>query len=398
MSDLTTFRKDVREWLEENCPPSMRTPPGKGEVCWGGRNQDYLSTDQKLWLQRMGDKGWTAPTWPTEYGGGGLTSEEAEILSDEMGRINARSPLWSFGLWMIGPTLLEYGTEAQKKEHLPKMVRGEIRWCQGYSEPGAGSDLAGLQTKAVLDGDTFTVNGQKVWTSYADKADWIFALVRTKNDVKHAGITMLIFDMETTGVSTRPIELISGESPFCETFFDDVQVPADQIVGEVNGGWEVGMRLLQFERQNIGRDGFLSDDGAAQLASAAKAYVGEEDGQISDPSIRSRVAGVNMREAAVLTAFDRLADMAEAGEDVGALSSVLKILSAELNKDRFEAFIDIMGPAALGWDGDTFDQNELMICREWLRSKANSIEGGTTEINKNVIAKRVLGLKEHKAS
>jgi alkylation response protein AidB-like acyl-CoA dehydrogenase len=242
VTDLDAFRQDVRTWLDDNCPKSMRTPfSAENEQCWGGRDFKFKSEDQRLWLERMADKGWTAPDWPKEYGGGGLSREEHKILREELSRIQARPALSSFGVWMIGPAILKFGSEELKREHLPKMVRGEIRWCQGYSEPGAGSDLAGLQTKAEDMGDHFIVNGQKIWTSYADKADWMFCLVRTNPDAKkQMGISLVLFDMATAGVTTRPIKLISGSSPFCETFLDDVRV-------EESGGWRgrCGLDLCQ---------------------------------------------------------------------------------------------------------------------------------------------------------
>lgn len=389
---LEQFRAETRAWLEDNCPQSMRTPMADDEWVMGGRHATFKNPESKLWLQRMGGKGWTAPTWPTEYGGGGLDKAQAKVLAEELKHINARTPLVSFGLWMIGPVLLEYGTEEQKREHLPPIVKGDIWWCQGYSEPAYGSDLAGLQTRAEDKGDHFVVNGQKVWTSYADKADWIYALVRTNTDEKHGGITMLIFDMNTPGVSTSPIKLISGSSPFCETFFDDVQVPKSGVVGKVNGGWEVSNRLLQFERENVSADVFAAE-APVDLGDVSKRYLGEQGGAIADPVMRNKLANLKIREQGLHLTIKRIMEQAKAGQSTGATSSIIKFLGAELNKDRFEYFIEVMGQQGLGWEGDGFSDEELDTCREWLRSKGNSIEGGTTEINLNVVAKRVLGLK-----
>lgn len=393
MSDLEGFRLEVREWLEENCPPSMRTPMVDGEEVWGGRKATYKNPESKLWLDRMGAKGWTAPTWPKEYGGGGLSKAENKVLSEELRRIKARIPLMSFGLWMFGPVLLEYGNEEQKQEHLPKIVRGEIRWCQGYSEPGAGSDLAGLATKAVLDGDDYVINGQKVWTSYADEADWIFCLVRTDTSKKHEGISFILFDMESEGVSTKPIKLISGASPFCETFFDDVTVPARNLVGEVNGGWEIAKKLLQHERTNISSGGFGGT--FTPLEQVGRSYLGENDGQIADPIAREEIAALNMRGHTFMLTVKRMQEEAKSGGDVGATSSTIKALAAEFNKDRTEKIIELMGAQGLGWSGEAFTADEIKAMRGMLRAKANSIEGGTTEINLNVVAKRVLGLRDH---
>lgn len=393
MTDLTAFREEVRDWLEENCPASMRTPMLEPETPWGGRDQSYMSPDAQLWLERMGAKGWTAPSWPKEYGGGGLSKDEIKVLHQEMGRIKTRPALISFGLMMLGPVLLEYGNEEQKQEHLPKIARGEIRWCQGYSEPGAGSDLAGLQTRAIPDGDDYVINGQKIWTSYANFADWIFCLVRTDTSVKHEGISFILFDMTTDGVSTKPIKLISGESPFCETFFDDVRVPKSQMVGRLNGGWEIAKRLLQHERNSISSGGF-GQGRVGTMEDLAKEYCGEVDGQVADPIIRERITKQKMHDQAFGLTVRRIMAEAKSGVGPDAGTSILKYLAAESNKARTELLIEIMGQQGLGWEGDQFQTKEKTLTRGWLRAKANSIEGGTTEINLNVVAKRVLGLRD----
>ena len=392
--NLEAFRKDVQSWLEENCPPSMRTPMPADETVWGGRNATFKNPDSKKWLEAMGAKGWTCPTWPKEYGGGGLSKEENKILQQELRRIKARPALLSFGIMMLGPVLLEYANEEQKKEHIPQIVRGEIRWCQGYSEPGAGSDLAGLQTRAVEEGDNYVINGQKVWTSYANYADWIFCLVRTDTSVKHEGISFILFDMTTKGVTTKPIKLISGESPFCETFFDDVHVPKANLVGRLNGGWEIAKRLLQHERSSISAGGFPGAT-AIPIHDLAKEYAGEADSKIADPSLREAVANHQMNSHAFQLTLKRSAEEAKAGMGPGAASSIFKYYAAELNKSKFDLLMETLGTQALGWEGDGFDKEELSVTRNWLRSKANSIEGGTTEINLNVVAKRVLGLNDH---
>jgi alkylation response protein AidB-like acyl-CoA dehydrogenase len=391
---LETFRAETRAWLEANCPPSMRTPMRESEVVWGGKNATFKNPESKLWLERMGAKGWTAPTWPKEYGGGGLTPAENVVLQDELKKINARPPLFSFGLWMFGPALLEYGNEAQKKEQLPKIVRGEIRWCQGYSEPGAGSDLAGLQTKCEDKGDHYLINGQKVWTSYANEADWIFCLVRTDTTTKHEGISFILFDMTSPGVETRPILLISGSSPFCETFFTDVKVPKENLVGKVNGGWEIAKRLLMYERQSISSSGF-GGAGGLSLEEIATRYVGMEGGKLDDADLRGRIAEHLMFDKAFSLTVRRASEEAKAGGNVGHMASMFKVAAATLNQEKSELTIEAMGNRALGWSGEGFEPTELKATRDWLRSKGNSIEGGTSEINLNVIAKRVLGLRDH---
>ena len=389
------FRAQTRTWLADHCPSSMRTPMPESEVVWGGRGFAFKTDDQKLWLERMAAKGWTAPVWPAAYGGGGLSPAEAAILGQEMRAIGARPPLFSFGVWMLGPVLLEYANEEQKREHLPKIIRGDIRWCQGYSEPGAGSDLAGLQTRCEDKGDHYLLNGQKVWTSYANESDWMFCLVRTDFTTKHEGISFILFDMKSPGVEARPIKLISGSSPFCETFLTDVKVPKANLVGRVNGGWEIAKRLLQYERQNISSGGGLGQLPSA-LEDIAKRYIGiEADGRISDGDLRARIARHRMEDRAFELTVRRLREAAQDSGSMGHMASVLKVAMAHINQERLELAVEAIGNRGLGWEGEGFDNNELAITRGWLRSKGNSIEGGTSEINLNVIAKRVLGLRDH---
>lgn len=389
MENLDTFRQDTRNWLEANCPEDMRQPMRSDEdQCWGGRNWVFKSEGQKVWLERMAEKGWTAPRWPAEYGGGGLSGSEAKILGEEMARIGARRPLSSFGLDMLGPALLLYATEEQKQQYIPDIINGNIRWCQGYSEPNAGSDLASLRTKAEDMGDHYLINGSKVWTSYADKADWIFCLVRTDFDCpKHEGISFLLFDMASEGVSTKPIKLISGTSPFCETFFDNVQVPKTQLVGTLNKGWEIAKYLLTHERTMIGGFG-LAGGGMKGMGQLAAAKRGTKDGRLRDASLRSEASSFEIDEMAFGLTIERITDETKAGQGTGASSSILKMYGTELNKLRQELFMAIGATDALNFDTDS----KGALVRSWLRSKANSIEGGTTEVQLNIIAKRILGL------
>jgi acyl-CoA dehydrogenase len=379
MTDLESFRTDARAWLEANCPAEMREPiRSEADMCWGGRNWTFASDAQKQWLEVMAERGWTVPDWPREYGGGGLSPAEAIIVKEEMARIGARQPLYSFGISMLGPALLKFGTEEQKRHYLTQIARGAIRWCQGYSEPGAGSDLAGLQTKAEDKGDHWLVNGQKVWTSYADKADWIFCLVRTSTDSKQGGISFLLFDMETPGVSTRPILLISGNSPFCETFFDDVKVPKDQVVGEVNKGWDVAKYLLGHEREMISGMGL---GGGGSLGAAMKP---------ADPMLRADIAAFDVDALAFQAMSERFTAMWKAGEAHPASPSMMKYAGTELNKRRNELVMAAGGSNALEWDSERSQHGKAP--RDWLRSKGNSIEGGTSEIQLNIVAKHILRL------
>ncbi|MCL6728827.1 acyl-CoA dehydrogenase family protein [Sphingomonas hankyongi] len=386
MSDLDRFRAETREWLEANCPAEMRHPiRSEADLCWGGRNWAFQSDAQKRWLEVMADRGWTVPEWPKDYGGGGLTPVEGRVLKQEMARIGARSPLTSFGISMLGPALLKFGTEEQKRHYLPQIARGEIRWCQGYSEPGAGSDLAGLQTKAEDKGDHWLVNGQKVWTSYADKADWIFCLVRTSSESKQGGISFLLFDMLTPGVSTKPILLISGSSPFCETFFDDVKVPKGQIVGEVNRGWDVAKYLLGHEREMIAGMGLGSGIGTGGTSNTLGGWLTP-----ADPMLRADIAAFDVDALAFAAMSERFAAMWKAGEAHPASPSMMKYAGTELNKQRMELVIAAGGSDALEWDSER--SNNGKAPRDWLRSKGNSIEGGTSEIQLNIVAKHILGL------
>ena len=397
MTDLQTFREETRNWLEANCPPEMRKP---GDVAWGGRNAQFSHPDQKIWLERMGEKGWTCPTWPSEYGGGGLSKEENKILQEEMSAIGARSPLGSFGIWMLGPALLEFATEEQKKEHLPPIVRGEVWWCQGYSEPGSGSDLASLSTKAVENGDQYVINGQKIWTSYADKADKIFCLVRTgPQEPKHEGISFLLIDMDQPGVTTRPITLISGKSPFCETFFDDAKAPVKDLVGGLNKGWTVAKRLLEHERTMISGMGLSGGgDGSKKtksgLAEIGKKYAGiDSEQKIADKALRRKVAMHDLNSRAFGLTMQRVGEETKVGAPSPA-AAMGKYYGTEHNKLRYELMLEAMGSQGIGWEGEGFSMEELAITRDWLRTKANSIEGGTSEVQLNVISKRVLGLPD----
>jgi len=395
MEQLENFRQEVKSWLDENCPASMRNgadPTIPTDEVWGGRKAQYKNPESKIWLDRMGQKGWTMPTVAKEYGGGGLSKDEVKILNEEMWMIGAKGPLLSFGIWMLAPVLLEYGTEEQKKEHLPKIIKGEIRWCQGYSEPGSGSDLASLATKAEDIGEHFLVNGQKVWTSYADKADWIFALVRTgPKEPKHDGISFLLIDMETQGVSTKPITLISGKSPFCETFFDDVKVTKANLIGELNAGWTIAKVLLQHEREFISKFGLASAMGSSgkDIVSLAKEHLGEENGKISNGFYRSEITAHKIKEHAFGLTLKRAGDE---GGKASPTASMFKLYGTEHNKKRHELMVSVAGINGVAWDGDEFDDNEKNLTKSWLRTKGNSLEGGTSEVQLNVISKRVLGL------
>ena len=401
MSDVESFRGELVEFLERELPKLLGELPSATADYWGGRNPELPHPQSRRYCEIMAARGLTAPTWPKEYGGGGLDKEHGKIFLAELRRLRLPLPLVGFGMSMIGPTLLQFGTEAQKREHLPKIVRGEIRWAQGYSEPNAGSDLASLTASARLEGDTLILNGQKTWTSYADKADWMFGIFRTDTGgKKQEGITFLLFDMAQPGVEVRPIKLISGASPFCETFLSDVRAHAKDIIHGIGNGWTVAKALLGHERTMIG-DVFGTGAGARNkvtagnpLAELGRAYLGERDGRIADPLLRDRVAQISMDERCFALTTQRSADSVKAGHKPGPESSIFKIYGTELNQRRHELMLSLRGPQCLGWEGPGFDERELVQTRDWLRSRGNTIEGGTSEVQLNIIAKHVLSLPD----
>jgi alkylation response protein AidB-like acyl-CoA dehydrogenase len=383
VSDLEAFRAETRAWLEENAPPFIRQPETMETAIWGGRKPVFLHDDQRLWLERMGAKGWTVPEWPKAYGGGGLSRDEAKILAQEMRRIGARRPLDSLGVWMLGPALLQYGTEDQKLEHLPKIARGEIRWAQGYSEPGAGSDLASVQTKGEDKDDHFLVNGSKIWTSYGDQCDMIFALVRTEPDApKHLGISFLLIDMADPGVSTRPIKLIAGDSPFAQTFFDDVKVPKANLVGERGRGWDVCKYLLGHEREMIGS--LPTTQLSSETLSQHAVRVLGADGIAKMGALRADILQNETDAWTLAIAIERAADQAKAKAASPFTGSILKLFGTEHMKRRSELAMSIDGTTA-------FDPHSAPA-QDWLHAPANTIAGGSSEIQLNILAKRALGL------
>ena len=387
---LIDFRKETRAWLEENCPKTMRKPiKDANDLYWGGRNPKFNSEDQKIWFERMLEKKWIVPYWDTKYGGGGLTQDQNNILTQEMSRLGCRKPIYSFGISMLGPALLKFASEEQKTKYLPEIVAGKIWWCQGNSEPNAGSDLAGLQTKAIDKGDYFEVTGSKVWTSYADKSDYIFCLVRTDfESSKHNGISFLLIDMKYKGVSTRPIKLISGKSPFCETFFDSVKVPKENLIGKLDEGWTIAKYLLTHERQMIG--GIGETDIKKELHQIALDNLPIKNGKLADGILRAEISDFEMDEEIFGLTIQRVTDEAKTGNNSGALSSFFKYYATELNMAREELILALSGS-----DGLVFEKNyksDGNLSRKFCRSKGNSIEGGTSEIQLNIISKRILGL------
>jgi len=388
--DLTSFRMETRKWLEDNCPLSMREPTkDPSQLYWGGRNGEFSSNDQKIWFDRMLEKKWIVPYWETKFGGGGLSSVENNILNQEMGRLGCRKPHYNFGISMLGPAMLKFATDEQKLHYLPEIVEGKIRWCQGYSEPNAGSDLANLQAKAEDKGDHFLVTGSKVWTSYAEKADWIFCLVRTDSSgSKHNGISFLLIDMASEGVTTRPIKLISGKSPFCETFLDSVKVSKKNLVGTLNDGWTIAKYLLTHERQMIG--GIGETDKKEFISKEAINEISINNGILSDTVLRSKISEFEMNEEIFDLTIQRTMDEEKSGNNSGAASSFFKYYGTELNIQREELRLSINGFSSSEWNSEESENGKQ--ARFFCRTKGNSIEGGTHEIQLNIIAKRILGL------
>jgi len=392
MSAIEQFRQATRQWLEANCPPSLRTPTPDGEIVWGGRQVDFPSEDARLWFERMRDKGWFCPQWPSEYGGGGLSAEYNAVLESELRRLKCRPAQINLGIWMLGPVLLEFGSEAQKQALLPPMCRGEVRWCQGFSEPNAGSDLASLKTSAVADGDDFVINGTKIWTSYGDKSDWMYALVRTDPKApKHQGISLIVLDMKSPGVSVSPIDLISGKSAFCQVFFDNVRVPQSQLIGPLNGGWNLGKSLLQHERKAMSKFGEFSLPTHFHLLPLIERYLPDSQAP-ADQALRARAQACAMNEHAYNLTVQRMGEEARAGLDISAIMAIMKLVHTEQERDKFEILLDALGYRALGVEGAPFSSQELAITRGWLNSYALTISGGSSEVQLNVIAKRVLNL------
>lgn len=392
---LAAFRSEARDWLATHFPPSLK---GKDNAMSAVEGPHENSPEEEAWQQAMGAKGWGVPTWPKEYGGGGLSRAEARVLQEEMARIGAWNPIGGMGVMMFGPTLLEYGSEAQKREHIPAIARGTVRWCQGYSEPGAGSDLASLQCFAEDKGDHYLVNGQKTWTSGGQWADKCFMLVRTDKTKKHEGITFLLCDMDMPGVEVKPIRLISGSSPFCETFFTDVKVPKANRVGEEGQGWTIGKRLLQHERSSLSGGGSTAGRmfAGAPLGQIAKKYVGvDAEGRIADADLRGRIVRHEMDLRAFLLTLRRASLEAKSNQGPSAATSIMKNVGARIMQERSELLIEIRGLAGLGWEGEGFEEDALKDVRAWLFGKAVSIYGGSSEIQNNVIAKRILGMLDH---
>ncbi|MFP6796000.1 MAG: acyl-CoA dehydrogenase family protein [Pseudomonadales bacterium] len=394
MANLEDFREETRDWLETNCPAGARRP---GPVPWGS-TKIKLDDASRRWLERMASRGWTVPSWPKEYGGAGLSADQYKILIDELQRIKARPPLTGRGVNYIGPTLLELGSDDQRERWLPGIARGEGGWAMGYSEPGAGSDLASLSMRAARHGDHYRINGRKIWTSDAMQADYIFVLARTAPDEpKHQGISLILVDMQQEGIQVRPIRLISGASPFNETLFEDAIASANDVVGGVNNGWTVGKRLLQFERSTHAGINTSGSQGGRSQASTMPEQIRRHTkvvgGRIADPGIRARLIRYELNDNAQRLTQQRVIEETRAHAP-GFASSAVKLTGALHSQDGDELLLHASGTRGLDWEATGSSTEASQIAKAWLRQKALTIAGGTKEIQLNIIAKRVLGLPD----
>ena len=370
------FRAEARGWLEANLPQELRG--------WSVRPPPHLI---KAWHRKLFERGWIAPHWPKEHGGTDMPLNQRLILQEEMGRVGA--PVLSRqALGHIGPILMRHGTEAQRAQHLPKMLSGEVHWCQGYSEPNAGSDLASLRTRAELDGDHFTVNGQKIWTTWAHHAQWMYALVRTDPNAprKQAGISMILIDLAAPGITIRPIRTIADDDEFAEVFFDNVRVPAENLVGQLHDGWRIAKALLDHERIGNASPQFAID-GLDRLKKVAHAT-----GAFDDPVFRDRLARVELDVLAQAAVFAHTVQLADADMEIGSGSSFIKLVATDTIQLIGDLLLEAAGPH--GADLEAFDTPDgpVEVSGFFRQARRNSIFAGTSEIQKSVTAKRVLGL------
>lgn len=371
------FRAAFHDLVERRLPAELRFM----------RNQRPLFDEVAVWYHALAEEGWLSPVWPVEHGGMGLNPAKHMIYVEEWGRLGCpRIP--DHGLGLIGPLLLAFGTEEQKAYYLPKILSGEHVWCQGYSEPNSGSDLASLRTAAVRDGDHFVVNGQKIWTTLAHCANWIFALVRTSRDekVRQKGITVLLIDMKTPGVKVRPIANLRGETDFCEVFFDNVRVPVENVVGEMDQGWNVAKSVLGHERI------FLGAPTRPEIAIERLEKLARARGAFDDPAFLSRYAKHRLDLYDLGSAFERFAKVLREGGELGADVSILKIFTTELYQRIAEETIALAGEDARYFDDIEAGNDQVDAMNLFLDSRAPAIFGGSNEIQRNILSKAVLGL------
>jgi alkylation response protein AidB-like acyl-CoA dehydrogenase len=384
------FREEFRAWLEANQPENWSAGGFIVEPPSAEARFEFL----RAWQKKMHQAGWVGIQWPREFGGRGASLAEQTIYLEEMARAGSPQLANVLGLSLLGPTLIAYGTEAQKKRFLPKILSADEIWCQGYSEPNAGSDLASLRTEAVLDGDHFVVNGQKTWTSLGHHADWCFAVVRTDAEApKHKGLTYLLIDMRSPGVTVRPLRQMTGESEFTEVFFENVAVPAENVVGNVNSGWDIAIATLMFERGTLGASLQVTFkrqiDRLIELARSI-----ERGGRPAseDPTIRQKLAQMYAEiEIFRLNQMRTLTRLTKTGVP-GPEGSIQKIFWSEMNQRMQQVAMELLGPYGQlsGESNRAIDRGQW--AHGYLRSRGNTIEAGTSEIQRNIIGHFVLGL------
>jgi alkylation response protein AidB-like acyl-CoA dehydrogenase len=376
--DEAAFRTEVRTWLEANLPAALR-----------GRTNRPPPAELMPWYCALSRKGWIAPHWPKQYGGMGATLNEQIIMTEELARLDAPQ-LPAQGLNHIGPTLIEFGTEAQKAKHLPPIVAGTVIWAQGYSEPGAGSDLASLATRATLEGDHFVVHGQKIWTTWAHYSDWMFALVRTDPlaQPRHAGISFLLLDLHSPGITIRPIRTIAGDDEFSEVFFDNVVVPTENLVGKLNDGWRIANALLGHERLGS------SNPQYALIALDRIKAVARASGVITDPAFRDRLAAASINVTAFLALFSHAVELTNLQRSPGPEASMIKIFGTELLQSLNDLLIEAAGSEASIENPITTDFGAVEVSTPFLQVRRATIYGGSSEIQRNIIARRVLNLPQ----
>jgi len=376
--DEAVFRAEVRAWLEANLPASLR-----------GRTNRPPPDEMMPWYHALSRKGWIAPHWPKKYGGMGATLNQQIIMTEELARVGAPH-LPAQGLNHIGPILIEFGTEAQKAKHLPPIIDGSVIWAQGYSEPGAGSDLASLATRATLDGDHFVVNGQKIWTTWGHHSHWMFALVRTDPNAqpRHAGISFILLDLKSPGIRIRPIRTIADDDEFAEVFFDDVKVPAENLVGKLHDGWRIANALLGHERLGNANPQF------ALMTLERIRTIAQATGVLADPAFRDRLAAASINVTAMLALFNHAVELTNRERSPGPESSILKIFGTELLQSLNDLLVEAAGSDAAIAHPLMTEFGEVDVSTPFLQVRRATIYGGSSEIQRNIVARRVLNLPQ----
>ena len=376
--DEAVFRAEVRAWLEANLPASLR-----------GRTNRPPPDEMMPWYHALSRKGWIVPHWPKKYGGMGATLNQQIIMTEELARVGAPH-LPAQGLNHIGPILIEFGTEAQKAKHLPPIIDGSVIWAQGYSEPGAGSDLASLATRAALEGDHFVVNGQKIWTTWGHHSHWMFALVRTDPNAqpRHAGISFILLDLKSPGIRIRPIRTIADDDEFAEVFFDDVKVPAENLVGKLHDGWRIANALLGHERLGNANPQF------ALMTLERIRTIAQATGVLADPAFRDRLAAASINVTAMLALFNHAVELTNRERSPGPESSILKIFGTELLQSLNDLLVEAAGSDAAIAHPLMTEFGEVDVSTPFLQVRRATIYGGSSEIQRNIVARRVLNLPQ----